>query len=314
MGNPPQRGEAPATVPGLECPTSLAGLFVRLARPFLLLLVLLGWPSAGHAAAVPFSREGGARHPGLRLDVPSLTPPEGYDEVYIVPRRPGQNQVRWYGFEFKEVLLPQLPGAGVRLFYYQSETQAAEVAAGVIREQYLRLTRAFDYVPEREIPYVLYATHHEFQATNVFPISEGVLGVTSPSELTLSLPFFGDLEQYRHTSTHELVHEFTIQLVRSAGEEAGLPGGLGGFPLWFIEGLAEYASYGGMDPGAKPEPEEPRGAAGPSLPGLDPETEAWARDLLYQASPFEGFLIPPFYSDFPMGYVHTYKLGQLRLA
>ncbi|AKU91211.1 tolB protein precursor [Vulgatibacter incomptus] len=221
--------------------------------------------------------------------------------------------MRWYGFKFKEVLLPQLPGAGVRLFYYQSETKAAEVAAGVIREQYMQLARAFDYVPEREVPYVLYATHLEFQATNLFPISEGVLGVTSPSELTLTLPFFGDLEQYRHTSTHELTHEFTIQIVRSAGEAAGRPGGLGGFPLWFIEGLAEYAAYGGMDPDGKPGP-EPRGASGPSLPGLDPDTEAWARDLLYRSSPFEGYLIPPFYSDYPMGYVHTYKLGQLRVA
>ena len=287
---------------------------MRPARILALFVACLCCPLSAAAGALPFPREGGGRHPGIRLDLPELKAPDGYDEVYIIPRRPGQNLVRWYGFEFREVLLPQLPGAGVRLFYYQTETKAAEVAAGVIREQYLRLSRAFDYVPEREIPYVLYATHHEFQATNVFPISEGVLGVTSPAELTLSLPFFGDLEQYRHTSTHELTHEFTIQLVRSAGEEARQPGGLGGFPLWFIEGLAEYASYGGMDPDARPGPEAPRGAAGPSLPGLDPETEAWARDLLYQASPFEGFLIPPFYSDFPMGYVHTYKLGQVRVA
>lgn len=231
-----------------------------------------------------------------------------------MPRRPGQNRVRWYGFDFREVLLPQLPGAGVRLFYYETETKAAEVAAGVIREQYLRLARAFDYLPAREVPYVLYSTHHEFQATNAFPISEGVLGVTSPSELTLSLPFFGDLEQFRHTSNHELTHEFTVQLIRSAGEESGRAPGLGGFPLWFIEGLAEYASYGGMDPDAAPGPGGVRGADGLRLPGLDPETEAWARDLLYRPSPFEGYLIPPFYSEFPMGYVHTYKFGQIRLA
>src|SRR5690606_6731463 len=58
----------------------------------------------------------------------------------------------------------------------------------------------------------------------------------------------------------------------------------------------------------------PRGAVGPALPGLDPEAEAWARDLLYEADPFMGYLIPSFFSDFPMGYVHTYKLGQVRVA
>lgn len=276
------------------------------------LLLLLSLPTVADARQLPFAKERGSNHPGLRLDIPDLRADE-LEEVYILPRRPGQNRVRWYGFEFKEVLLPHLPGAGVRLFYYRSETQAAEIAAAIIREQYLRLSRAFEYVPERVIPYVLYATHFEFQATNAFPISEGVLGVMSPSDLTLSLPFFGDLEQYRHTSAHELAHEFTVQLVRSSGEERNLPGGLGGFPLWFIEGLAEYAAYGGLDPDAQVGP-APRGAVEGDLPGLDPEAEAWARDLLYQANPFEGFLIPPFFSDFPMGYVHTYKLGQVRVA
>lgn len=278
------------------------------------LLTVVGWATPSAAGrTLPFAREGGGPRP-LGFDLPELSVPQGYEEVYIVPRRAGQNQVRWYGFEFKEVLLPQLPGAGVRLFYYQSERPAAEVAAAVIRDQYLRLARAFEYVPEREVPYILYGTHHEFQATNVFPISEGVLGATSPADLTLALPFFGDMKQFHHTSTHELVHEFTIQVVKSHGELAGKPSGLGGFPLWFIEGLAEYATYGGLDPDGKPGPESPLGAAGPTLPGLDPETEAWARDLLYQSSPFDYYMIFPFYSDFPRSFVHTYKLGQLRVA
>src|SRR5690606_27533455 len=150
----------------------------------------------------------------------------------------------------------------------------------------------FEYVPERVIPYILYATQFEFQATNAFSISEGVLGVMSPAELTLSLPFFGDLEQYRHTSAHELAHQFTVQLVRSSGEAQRRPHGLGGFPLWFIEGLAEYAAFGGLDPDAAPSSDSPRGVSGPAIPGLDPEAEAWARDLLYQSDPFVGYLIP----------------------
>lgn len=278
------------------------------------ILTLVGWTSPALAGrTLPFAREGGGPR-ALGFDLPELTRPEAFEEVYIVPRRAGQNQVRWYGFEFKEVQLPQLPGAGVRLFYYQSERPAVEVAAAMIREQYLELSRAFDYVPEREVPYILYGTHLEFQATNVFPISEGVLGATSPADLTLALPFFGNMKQFRHTSTHELVHEFTIQAVKSHGDLAGKPPGLGGFPLWFIEGLAEYASFGGLNPDAEPGPVQPLGAAGPQLPGLDPETEAWARDLLYQSAPFEYYLIPPYFSDFPRSYVHTYKLGQLRVA
>lgn len=285
---------------------------MRRILPLLPVLLALLWSASASAGSLPYGREGGGPK-RIGFDLPELKG-EALEEVYVAPRRAGQNQVRWYGFDFREVSLPQLPGAGVRLFYYESERPAAEVAAAVIREQYMRLSRAFEYVPEREIPYVLYGTHLEYQATNIFPISEGVLGATSPADLTLALPFFGDLEQYRHTSTHELVHEFTIQAVKSYAEAQKKPAGLGGFPLWFIEGLAEYASYGGMDPDAKPGTMEPEGASGPYLPGIDPETEAWARDLLYQASPFEGYMIPPYYSDFPQSYVHTYKLGQLRVA
>src|SRR5690554_1393375 len=109
----------------------------------------------------------------------------------------------------------------------------------------------------------------------------------SPADLTLSLPFFGDLQQFKHTSAHELAHAFTVQLIRSEGEARGTGGGLGALPLWFIEGLAEYAAYGGLDPEAEPSPPA-RGGAGPGLPGLDPEAEAWARDLLYESNPFMG--------------------------
>lgn len=279
------------------------------------LLVLFALLAAGTAGAspLPFAREnGGGRLPAMRL-IRDLDRPSLHD-VYVVPTRPGQNRVRWYGFDFKEVMLPQLPGAGVKLFYYESEEPVAAVAAAVIRDEYLELARAFDYVPERVVPYILYGTQVEFQTTNTFAISEGVLGVTSPVDLTLALPFFGDLEQFRHTSTHELAHEFTIQMIKSYAEKHERPTGLGGFPLWFIEGLAEYAAYGGLDPEAQPTFEVREGVSGPALPGLDPEGEAWARDLVYHADPFEGFMIVSFYSDVPQGYVHTYKLGQVRLA
>lgn len=282
--------------------------------PSVLLVAAFFLPLPAAAGDLPFAREwGGQASPGFE-GLRRLVPPEALEEVFVVPRRPGKNRVRWYDFDFREVPLPELPGAGVTLFFYEAERPAAEVAAAIIREQYLRLVRAFDYVPSRDVPYILYATQFEFQATNAFPIGEGTLGVTSPVDLTLALPFFGDLEMFRHTSTHELAHEFTIQLVRSHGLVAGLPGGLGGYPLWFIEGLAEYAAYGGLDPEPEMRPGSPQGASGPWLPGVDPETEAWGRDLLFHSNPFEGYLILDYFADIPRGYVHTYKLGQLRVA
>ena len=37
-----------------------------------------------------------------------------------------------------------------------------------------------------------FATQREFQTQNVFQVTESVLGVTSPSDLKMSVPYFGD--------------------------------------------------------------------------------------------------------------------------
>src|SRR5690606_5638739 len=175
--------------------------------------LLLSDAALAHRLPVGAKERGGNGQPGMRLHAPQAGSAV-LEDVYVLPRRPAPTRVRWSGYEFSAILRPHRPEAGARLYYYESEERAAEIAAAIIRDQYVRLSTAFEYVPERVIPYILYATQFEFQATNAFSISEGTLGVTSPADLTLSLPFFGDLEQYRHTSAHELAHEFTVQLVR----------------------------------------------------------------------------------------------------
>ena len=47
------------------------------------------------------------------------------------------------------------------------------------------------------------------------------MGVTSPRDLTLTLPYFGDHELFRDVSTHELAHQFTIQKLREHARHRG---------------------------------------------------------------------------------------------
>ena len=56
----------------------------------------------------------------------------------------------------------------------------ARIAAGLIRESWRYLSDRFQYKPSIKVPYILYNTYREFLETNVFPVQEGVLGVTSP--------------------------------------------------------------------------------------------------------------------------------------
>ena len=91
-----------------------------------------------------------------------------------------------------------------------------QVHSPAIRAAYLRLVDQFHYTPTKQIPYFLYSSQREFQTTNIFQVGESVLGVTSPRDLKMSLPYFGDHEKFREVSTHEMVHQFTIQKMMNA--------------------------------------------------------------------------------------------------
>ena len=99
----------------------------------------------------------------------------------------------------------------MRLYFYDREYRVARIAAGLVRESWRYLSDRFQYKPSFKVPYILYNSMREFLETNVFPISEGTLGVTSPVDLKLSLPYLGDDRLFERIGTHELAHQFTIQ-------------------------------------------------------------------------------------------------------
>ncbi len=182
---------------------------------------------------------------------------------------------------------------GVRLYFYEREREIAERAAAFIETSYRDLVETFDFVPSTTLPYILYNSYQEFLQTNVFPVQEGVLGVTGRADLELVLPYFGDHRLFQHISTHEMVHQFQIQKAREVAEEARVGGDpMDRMPLWFIEGMAEYYA----------------------LDGLDPETEMLTRDLLLNPDPAAGMVMLDFFEDRPRSQLWTYKIGQARIA
>ena len=221
--------------------------------------------------------------------------PEGdLEQVFVVPERPGQNQVSWYRFDWHYLDVPAPGGGpgGIRLYYYQSERPQAERALPAIQSAYARLVEAFHYSPSRRIPYFLYATQREFQTQNIFQVSESVLGVTSPEDLKMTVPYFGDHSRFIEVSTHEMVHQFHIQkMMEQAGAE-DIVSPIQYLPLWFTEGIAEYYSKG----------------------GIDAETATFLRDLLFNPDPERHYEVLPFAEDRLRGYIPTYKLGQARIA
>jgi WD40-like Beta Propeller Repeat len=221
-------------------------------------------------------------------------PRKGLDQAIVVPERPGQNQVAWYEFDWEFVDVPAPGGGkgGIRLYYYRNEAAQARRALPAIQSAFARLVDQFHYNPSKRIPYILYATQREFQTQNVFQVSESVLGVTSPEDLKMAVPYFGDHSKFVEVSTHEMVHQFHIQkMLEQAGAE-DMPSAIQFLPLWFIEGIAEYYSKG----------------------GIDSETDLYLRDLVWNPDPSKGYEVLPFGEDRLRGYIPTYKLGQARIA
>lgn len=150
----------------------------------------------------------------------------------------GTNKIQYRNFDWRV-----LKGAHVDVYYYPAEEQIARMALSYAEESYDYLERRFHHAVGFRIPLIVYASHTDFEQTNVLPFvpPEGVLGVTEYLKQRVTIPFRGSYSEFRHTLRHELVHVFQLSLAQRQftlyprGRRAGTP-------LWWSEGLAEYWS------------------------------------------------------------------------
>ncbi|HEY3219248.1 MAG TPA: hypothetical protein VGJ80_00825, partial [Gemmatimonadales bacterium] len=152
----------------------------------------------------------------------------------------GQNKIQYRRFDWRV-----LRGEHVDLYYYPEEEELGRVALAYAEESYDSLQRRFNHAVTRRIPLIVYASHSDFEQTNILPFipPEGLLGVTEFLRRRVALPFRGSYAEFRHTIRHELVHVFQLSL--AAQVFARYPRfRQTGMPLWWSEGLAEFFSVG----------------------------------------------------------------------
>ena len=147
----------------------------------------------------------------------------------------GRNKVQYDRFDFKVLKTEHFD-----IYYYTEEADAAAMVARMAERWYTRLSKVFSVGLSTRQPLVLYASHPEFEQTNVIEgqIDEGTGGVTEGLQRRIVLPIAASLKETDHVLGHELVHAFQYDIL---GQEAGP------MPLWFIEGMAEYLSLGPRD-------------------------------------------------------------------
>jgi hypothetical protein len=158
----------------------------------------------------------------------------------------GGNKVQYKTFDF-EVLKTE----HFDVYFYPEEREAAGEAARMAERWHARLSRILQHRLSTRQPLVLYASHADFEQTNIIEgaLGEGTGGVTEMLKRRIVLPLAGTMAESDHVIGHELVHAFQYDLANRIGRgQAGGSRGIEQLPLWFIEGMAEYLSLGPIDP------------------------------------------------------------------
>jgi hypothetical protein len=154
----------------------------------------------------------------------------------------GQNKIQYRKLEWRV-----LRGPHIGLYYYPAEAELAPAALAYAEASYDTLSVQFGHDVATRVPLIVYASHTDFEQTNVLPFTppEGLLGATDFLKRRVSLPFRGNFAEFRHTLRHELVHVFQLDLYSESYNQAPRSSRFN-VPLWWTEGLAELWS-GGQD-------------------------------------------------------------------
>jgi Tol biopolymer transport system component len=159
----------------------------------------------------------------------------------------GQNKVQYRTFKFQVLKTEHFD-----IHFYPEARQAAMDAGRMAERSYALLSRILRHEYRERKPIILYASHSDFQQTNALggeSPGEGTGGVTDFFKQRIILPFTGSYEELEHVLQHEMVHQFQYDIWSRGRAGAGLQTIINvNPPLWFVEGMAEYLSIGGVDP------------------------------------------------------------------
>ena len=147
----------------------------------------------------------------------------------------GKSRVLYGRFPWKSY-----PTDHFRLYYYIDDPQMLKDLASLAESAYLKVSRVLKHEVSEPVILLHYKTYTDFEQSNVFSVSEGILGVT---ELALHrIGIHGDMpiDELAALIEHELTHVFELDILY------GSPGAslyaVTQPPLWVFEGLAEYTT------------------------------------------------------------------------
>lgn len=157
----------------------------------------------------------------------------------------GKNKKQYKMFDWKYI-----ESTHFDIYYDKGSKELADFAAVALEEALVSIQNTLNYTLTSRIPIIVYASHNEFQQTNVINsyLSQGIGGVTELYKNRVVIPFQGSYEQYRHVLHHELVHAVLNDMFYGGTFQTAISTrGVAELPVWMNEGFAEWESIGGMD-------------------------------------------------------------------
>lgn len=155
-------------------------------------------------------------------------------EFYFFPYY-GKNRVIYEDFKWKTYTTEHF-----QLYFYADEPHILKNIAEVAESAYLKLSETLKHQLADPVPIIYYTTYTDFEQSNLFQVSEGVLGVSEPVLHRIGVHGDMPLDELQHLVEHELTHIFEFDILW------GGPGAsfyaLNIPPLWLFEGLAEYTT------------------------------------------------------------------------
>jgi hypothetical protein len=152
----------------------------------------------------------------------------------VVAQQFGKNKVRYDTFVWQVYPTPHF-----RISFYDRELSSLPKLASFAESAYDELARRLNYQIPDPIPLLAYATHAEFEQTNVIDqfIPEGVGAFAVPARNRMVLPLDMPDERLQQLIQHELTHVFQYEIMFQGKLGKALASNP---PQWFMEGMASY--------------------------------------------------------------------------
>lgn len=155
----------------------------------------------------------------------------------------GKNRMQYRTFEWRFIQSKHFD-----IYYYETKNYDLAVFAALSLETSLKqYSQDYNHLIADRVEVIVYDSHNDFAQTNVvgLPINpEGIGGVTDLMKNRITIPFTGNLGQFRAVLQHELNHAVLNDMFYGGSIQNAIGRGAVRLPLWFNEGLGEYESKG----------------------------------------------------------------------